>query len=456
MINLLFYSLIFIQLGVLFSKLLISGLSFIQPFFAVIIGLAISLFVIFILYVANAGKLFLFLTTVFLSFIVARFGNFYNIIPFAALYLYIISLLTERHIFSVKNAIILSPIIAIGMIPMHWPGIFESNIGGKIHAFLYSTGSSSAHGGGGKSTAIISYGIPHNSTAILANGAKETFNKMHSFEALLIISVLLIGLIIIGLFIVGFYRSTKKSVFYKSLISSLVIGVITIAIVSISFFKIFMVNYKKVVSSLISKGGANGKLPSDIPHGNESVDFIIKRVVSSTHFLDVVHRFSVYSGIILGIITVVLGVLLIRIVYDFIFEKSVPDTIIGGDTASRFRKQIKDKGIRKSLLEYGSDKEFVKFFYFSVLYLLAKRDFKINKYETPNEFYERLLKKSETAIPYFDLLTALFNKVKYSDEEIFESEIFVLKNHSEELISAVENVRFKEKHSGKGELNSQT
>ncbi len=456
MINLLFYLLIFIQLGVLFSKLLISGLPFIQPLFAGIIGLAVSLFVIFVLYVANAGKLFLFLTTVFLSFIVARFGNFYNIIPFAALYLYIISLLMERHIFSIKKATILSPIIAIGMIPMHWPGIFESSIGDKIHAFLYSTGSSTAHGGGGESTAIISYGVPHNSTAVLANGVKETFNKMQSFEALLIISVLLIGLIIIGLFIAGFYRSTKKSVFYKSLVSSLVVGIITITIVSISFFKIFMVNYKKVANSLISKGGVNGKLPSNIPNGNEGINFIIKRVMSSTHFLDAVHRFSVYSGIILGIITVVLGVLLIRIVYDFIFEKSVPDTIISSDAVRRFRRQIKDKGIRKSLLDYTDNSEFVKFFYFSVLYLLAKKDFKINKYETPNEFYDRLLRKSKTAVPYFDLLTALFNKVKYSHEEIFKSEIFVLKNHAEELISALENIQFNGKRSGNGELNSQT
>ncbi len=437
------YFLFSIQLYVIVSKLLLKAVNFMQPVYVILISIGITAFFVFILFVARLGNLFMFLLILFANFIIIHFGIFYNIIPPIALYFYIISILKERSLLSTKRALFLSPIILLGIIPLKWKGVFESGLGDKIHSFLYATGTSTAPSFKGNGTAIVSSGSIRQSTEVVVQGIKETFHKIPSFQVLLILLILIVVLMIFLLLLVGFYKSVKKTVFYKKMITSIAAGIGVIAIVSIIFFKFFVKFYRGTLSSMLIKETPGGTFPK-IPQGTVDIKSVVHRMVGSSEFLQFARNFFTSAGIIFGIVAIVLGILLAYMLYKFLFNDQIPETVLQGKTVQRFKKQIREKGIEKSLEEIEDPEEFVKFLYFSALYLLKKKSFSMKKYETPDEFYRRLSSQASTAVPHLATLTALFDKVKYSNDKISNKDIAPLRAHYTALLDGIKNIEFKE------------
>ena len=449
------YFLFSIQLYLIVSRLLLKTVNFIQPIYVILISVGITAFFVFILFVARLGKLFMFLLILFTNFIVIHFGAFYNVIPFIALYLYIISILKERSILNTQRAVFISPIILLGVIPLKWKGIFESGIGEKIHSFLYAPGNATLPSSGGSGTAIINSGYVRKSTEVAVQGIKETFRRMPSFQVLLILLILIIVLIIFLLLIAGFYKTVKKSVFYKTMIISITVSVSIVAIISVIFLKFFIKTYENTLTSMLPKENPGSTFPK-IPQGVIDIRSVVHRTVGSGEFLQFAHKFFASAGIIFGIIAVVLGILLAYVLYNSLFNEHIPETVLQGKTVQRFKNKIRKEGIIKALKGIKDPEEFIKFLYFSVLYLLNRKNFSMAKYETPDEFYRRLSKQANASVPYFASLTALFDKVKYSNGKISNEDIASLRSHYEVLINAIKSVEFKEEASNRENTKKET
>jgi hypothetical protein len=318
--------------------------------------------------------------------------------------------------------------------------LFEAGIGKKIHAFLYSTGGNSLLPNNSNEININVSALP--SVSVALESGKETFKKMPSFQSFIILSVLLIVLTIFALFLIKFYKTEKKSTFYKSLLISITVAIATITSVSFLFFDVFIRSYKNVLSSLIAESQAKG-IPPEVFYKN-NIKTITHNVVASNKFVSSMRSFFSYYGIVLGLISIVLGIFIVYAIYKLLFDENVPASILNRDTLDKYKKRIRGKGINKSLREITDPEDFVKFLYFSVLYLFGKKNFAIKKFETPGEFYKRVCAYTQTPLPYFKELTNLFNVVKYSRQKVLESDVKPLQMHYDELLESIKRVAFKE------------
>ena len=434
------YGLFLLQLYAVLSNYLLNNISFLAPVYLILISIGITVFIAFLLYVLSPGRLFMFLLILFTNFLMIRFNTLYNIIVFVALYLYILDLLKERALFNTRRAFALAPIMLLGVIPIRWKGLFEAGIGKKIHTLLYSTGGNSLLPNNGNEININVSMSPSISVAL--ESGKETFKTMPSFQSFIILSVLLIVLTIFALFLIKFYKTEKKSTFYKSLLISITVAIATITSVSFLFLDVFIRSYKDVLSSLIAESRAKG-IPPEVFYKN-NIKTITHKVVASDKFISSMRSFFSYSGIALGLISIVLGIFIAYATYKLLFNENVPASILNKDMLNKYKKRIREKGISMSLIEITDPEDFVKFLYFSVLYLFSKKNFAIKKFETPDEFYKRVLTYIQAPLPYFKELTSLFDVVKYSKQKVLESDVKALRMHYDELLESIKRVTFKE------------
>ncbi len=441
MIENLMYLLLSVQIYALISGSLIKHVTIIAPIYSILISVGVTTFITFIFFVSQFNKLFTLLLILLLSFTLLPFGSFYNIIPFLALYLYIIEAFREHSILTFKHAIMVSPILLLEAIPIKWKGLFESNIGQKIHSILYATVDTHAvpYGGSG---GIFNNSGTKNSIGVTIRVGKEAYKSMSSFQTFLILVSLIILMAIFILFIAKFYKTTKRSVFFKSMLTGIVVLIVTIFFAGVAFFKIFSA-FKKALKTSTFEGFPNNGAFSTIPKGGGNLKNIIHSVVTSNSFSDSLRNFFKISSIILVIAAILFGTFLVYLLYKLLFSENIPQSILKNREVTKYRKKIKQKGIKESLKEIENPSEYVKFLYFSVLFLLDKKHFSIMKYETPNEFYGRVVKYSNIPVLYLDELTSLFDKTKYSNLEISETDVSFLKIHSNELLDSIKKIEFK-------------
>ncbi len=103
---------------------------------------------------------------------------------------------------------------------------------------------------------------------------------------------------------------------------------------------------------------------------------------------------------------------------------------------NEYKKKIHKKGIAATLKEITDPSNYIKFLYFSLLYLLSKKDININKYETPDEFLARVEKIFNAKIEEFEIVTILFDKAKYSKENINKEEFKKIQDIAPVLIES--------------------
>ncbi len=448
MIESIMYFLLLFQIFFLLDELLIRYVHILSPIWLTLIALGIVSVFGLILFVVRFSKLFTFVLIILMDFTIIHYTVFVNLIPFIALYLYIIGLLKDREVLNKKIALFISPIIAFGFLPIFSKGILESNLWNKIHSFLYSTGNFS----------LSNPTVNHINSQVLNNASKtqivrkvmpEVAKKLPGFQSFIIFLVLLLAVSIGILFLAKFYQTEGKKTFYKTLITGLLGIAVVIVVASFAFFK-----FIHAVRFAVEKAARNSNVPQ-IGNGNKvlgsGLTVSVKEILSQLNTKALSHLLN-NLGLLLGILTIIGGAILFYIVYKTFFVEDVKTTFVSKKEAKKFVDNIRKKGIKQTLSEINNREEYVRFFYFSIIYLLQKKKIRILKYETPNEFYGRLQKIIEGSLPYFDFLTLLFNKVKYGNSSVSDSEFSFLKKHEDELIEAAKKVDLKdrrEKRTGK-------
>ena len=441
MIESIMYFLLLFQIFFLLDELLIRYVHILSPLWLSLIALGIVGLLGLIIFVARFSKLLTFVLIILMDFTIVHYTIFVNLIPFVALYLYIIGLLQEREVLNKKIALLVSPIIALGFLPVFSSGVLESNLWKKIHTFLYSTGNFSLSN---PAVNQINSQITTNAskTHIIRKIAPEVVRGLPGFQSFIIFLVLLLAVSIGILFLAKFYQTEGKKTFYKTLVAGLFGIAVVIATASFVFFK-----FIHAVRLAVEEAARNSNVPP-IVNGNKvpnsGLKISVKGVLSQLNTKALSHLLN-NLGLMLGILTIIGGAILFYIVYKTFFVEDVKTTLISKKETKKFMENIRKKGIKQSLNEIKNREEYVRFLYFSIIYLLQKRKIRILKYETPNEFYVRVQSIIDGTLPYFDFLTLLFNKVKYGNSTVSDREFNFLKTHSEELIESAKKVSLKEK-----------
>ena len=441
MIESIMYFLLLFQIFFLLDELLINYVHILSPIWLTLIALGIVAVLGLIIFVVRFSKLFTFVLIILMDFTIVHYTVFVNLIPFVALYLYIIGLLKDREVLNKKIALFISPIIAFGFLPIFSKGILESSLWNKIHSFLYSTGNFSLSN---PVVNQINSQVLNNKTRtqIVRKVMPEVAKKMPGFQSFIIFLVLLLAVSIGILFLSKFYQTEGKKTFYKTLITGLLGIAVVISAASFVFFK-----FIRAVRLAVERAVRNSSVPPIVGNNkapNAGLKISVKEVLANINVKSL-SRLLNNLGLILGILTIIGGAILFYIVYKTFFIDDVKTTFVSKKEAKKFVDNIRKKGIKQTLGEINNREEYVRFFYFSIIYLLQKRKVRILKYETPNEFYGRLQKIIEGGLPYFDFLTLLFNKVKYGNSSVSDSEFSFLKKHEDELIEAAKKVSLKER-----------
>ncbi len=416
--------------------------SFIKYLWLFSMGIAAFFWLIF--YAMKPGKF----VTLILSFVLgfALFGlNYrYDFLIFLSLYLYLLGKLHEKHLLTQLRAIVLLPVLLFGFLPLKIKGIFESVFQHKIHALLYSTSSNVS----GNSISVNKYVIAGNggtgSLHKFGTLSSSLFTSSRAFENIVITLGILLLLGIFLLFVAKFYLVSKnKKVFFASMFVGITVIVGVSAIASFMFFSIVKL-YNAVVSGL----GHISIRPDKIPPTQSGTQIVVKHIVGSEKFIRNITGILRVSGLLISILGILLGGVLIYIIWSVLFKSVEEQSLFTRKESEKFTGRIKRKGINRSLSEIENPEEYVKFLYFSALYLLRQKGYSIQKFETPNEFLIRLSHLTDRPVYNFDVLTEIFNKVKYG-KSVDDMDISKLKRkiNDDKLIKSIRDLPNRKKDS---------
>ena len=348
-----------------------------------------------------------------------KWNIFFNLIPFAALYLYLLDTFKNRHLLNKKIATFTFPVVLLGFIPLKLKGTFEKPLENLINAALYSTPSTKIANNNSSGTFAISTSGNLN---IALNTGKELYTHIPAFKMILINLAIIIVLVILIMFLVKSYKTEKnKALFAKEAVTAISIFAFLIAITGFIFFKVvrpLMSELIKEIQSRYSNLPANKQPPKAIP-----INKIFNRTLTNNPGLaSHINNTLSLLGTFTVIVVIILGIYFIYVLYNTFFKEKYPNEMFEEKKIREYKNKIRKKGIEASLEEITNPSDYIKFLYFSLLYLLSKKKLNINKYETPDEFLARVEKVFNTQIKEFEIVTTAFDKVKYSKENISEEE----------------------------------
>ncbi len=381
------------------------------------VAFGITAFFWLILFVMKLNKLISLILSFFFGFILSGINNAFNFLTFSALYLYITGKLREKRILKKNHLFLLSPILLLGFIPLRAKGVFEVFLQRKIHKLLYSAGSGSgtAHSGGSGTVFVNGGGNYFQKTV---NVSQAMFHSSRSFEMFIVSAALLILLAVFLMFLAKFYLVSKnKKAFFTTFTVGIFVFTGVIVLASYLFFTLVKL-YDAAISKIRNLQGMSGKFPGGF-EGNLKV---VEKVVRSGKFVSHINNVLQIAGFLLVVLGIILGVAFIYVLWNILFSDKKEDTLFGKKESKIFEKKIKRKGIEPSLSEIEDPNEYIKFLYFSCIYLFRKKGFPMEKFETPSEFLNRIFRTTDKPIPNFDKLTNLFNEVKYGVPKEFSLE----------------------------------
>jgi len=398
----------------------------------------------------------------------------FNFLPFISCYFLVNEILKERSVTFNKRYIFLAPIVALGFIPIHVKGIFSEPLKNLLTSVLFSqpaypiVKNAPTVGSQGTSIGNIINNANTLGKELLWNSPKLVAIVTNIFS---VIYIFIIYFIIREFLIVG--KSKNKRLNYLEFLFIGLIGILTFAF-SESYRSLLLVLDRIEVNQSyqgLSRLALYGTILITIIafviyvliiKKRSSVDqlyffnnqepliasFVGVTIIAFVAFL-FLSLFKVFGRNVLGEWYVVL--LLISIVLAAFFtivgiissirsrRYEILTEIFSDENVSEFEELIAKKGVLKSLEEIKDSKAYAMFMYFSVLYLLASKGFRLMQFETPNEFLIRVEEK--ISVPHFRFLTNVFNKLRYSNEELTLNEFEVLKSYSKEIIVFAEDYK---------------
>ncbi len=411
-----------------------------------LISLGVAAFFFLIIYVMKLGKGVLFLLSVFIGLGLYYVNYLSGVLIYLSFYLYILGLMKDRKVLTPKIAGVLSPVILLGLIPVRVKGVFQSRIAMKLHSLLYSTGKPASSSHPGSSVIFNTGGAGSIETGRRVAG--ELIRTSNGFKWFIILAALLILLAIFLMFLAKFYLSSKnKKMFYASMFVGIAAFLGVVVVSSALFFEIVRL-YRIVVMEMKIQNGSTGSVSTG---GVQSGLKIIKQVLGNGKFVSGTANLLRYSGVILGVIAVVLGFFFLFFFWKFLFGEQEVVGPFGREEKRKFEKKIRSVGIERALSEISDPSEYVRFLYFSSLYLLKSKGFSIEKFETPEEFRDRLFAEIEKPIPYFSKLTEFFNIVKYGKSGELGKSLEEVKSEipQSEILSAIRGLSPRQRKSGK-------
>ena len=437
MIENLMYAVLSVQIYFLANRILSSAVS-IPGFkrYLPLVALGIAAFFYFILFAMKLNKLASLTLSFIFGFVLYGFNYLFNFLTFLSLYLYIIGKLKEKRILNKERAFMLSPVLLLGFIPFRIKGVFEGFLQRKIHTLLYSvnSGSGKAHSGG---SGTISVNRVRSYFQNAGNVSRAMFHSSKTFESFIILFALLILLAILLMFLAKFYLVSKsKKAFLRTFITGISVFAGVILLISYLFFTMVKL-YNTVASGIKSGPGITGNFSNG---SRENLTAIVKKVIQNEQFASKMGNTMQIVGILIAVLGIILGVALVYAIWKILFSDRSGETLFDKKESKIFEKKIRQKGIEYSLSEIQDPYEYVKFLYFSVIYLLREKGFSMEKFETPNEFLVRISRILEKPINNFDRLTNLFNEVKYGKPARFSLEEIKTALHPEQIISEVRNL----------------
>ncbi len=434
---------------------------------------AIPSLLLVLLYQFKASKLFITLLTFIPNIYLANKNYFLNFLPFVVFYLYLLSVVKEREIKLKHKEIVLMPIIFLGLFRVNLKGILEDSILSLLYA--PSSGTQNA-----MPKISIAEGIRNFFNSFASQTASTVrhrfWNNPRFLNVFFTISVFVYFAVLIytfrillteedsvigkkkkrnyiQLFVISFIIITALFIvqYYPALLHLLVpsisaqpITIQKIALIISFVIAIFII----VFSKLISRDSKRRILIMDKKEPNVLMRYLglISIMFFGLVFI-VLKRLNISKNPKLNDAFDIMGILLVLVslvssfLYLFMLRRNSKRNSLRkffGEKTEDYLKLALNDNVDLTLSSVEDRKEFVFLWYFILIYLLSQKRIDIRPFETPNEFFARITKKYQ--IPYFRLATDLFNKVKYSELEITDSEIVLARSVSNESIEYIKEI----------------
>ncbi len=411
MIENLMYFVITVQIYFLTNHILhiaVTVQSFVKYLWLFSIGIAAFFWLI--LYAMKPGKFAALIFSFVFGFALFGVNYRYDFLIFISLYLYLLGKLEKKNLLTKKLAILLSPLVLFGLVPFHIKGIFESLIQHKIHSVLYSTALNTSSNGKVSVNRYVISGSGITTMHRIHVLSNTLFKNSIAFQGIIISLASIFLLAILLLFLAKFYLVSKNKRAFST-IMFLGISILTgvIAIITFLFFNI--VKLYNFTATTVNHVAASGSKVS--PNSYPDIRVIVNRIVGSLQFSNQAGSIFRSAGFMTAILGIILGFAIVYAILNILFINNKEGTLFSKKESKEFTNKIKKKGIERSLAEFTDPEEYIKFLYFSALYLLKEKGYYIEKFETPNEFLNKLSRLLEKPIENFDKLTLTFNKIKY-------------------------------------------
>lgn len=434
----------------------------------------ISALVFIFLYIIKPKAIWISILTFIPNIYLANKYYFLNFLPFIALYFSILNILKERNVSFKYRNIILFPIFLLGFLRINVKGFFENT----ILALLFTPGKisqnpSSPFEGQSPISNLVNFirEISSRKTVSL-----RFWNSMEFLNIIFVITTVAFIILIYYFFkIVStadsmiFLKKRKRN--YINLVINLLIFIflaILIYGIPADFSKIipnsgltqaqilklliFIVVFSTVILLIVAKVAKKSEagkkeIRTSFPSMWQQYFFVLTLLVFGFTLILLKRLQIIESKKFSDFIDIVgLFLALSSIVSIFILVFSVKRSIniatlknLFGEKYVNFIEIAEEGDLEEALSKIKNKRDYVLLFYFILIYNLIKKGIGINVSETPNEYFKRLISYG-IVIPNFNSITNIFNKARYSEEDIEDYEFEQLKECKSVVIDFIKSL----------------
>jgi hypothetical protein len=438
----------------------------------------LALILLFFIYVLRVNDLFIIIMSFLINPFILSFTVFLNFLPYVSLYFYVFNILKRKNVSSNKARYYLLPIILVGFFPIKAQGLFEYPAKNYFMYLFFSKSTNPVNPslGPGPFSGFFSTKTFQN----ILSGSKNFIFNPPDFLLVFLSNLLFVLFLVMIFYSFRFFfsdninKNKAKPILKGFLIFAFIILFLLVILqdipkvlnLLINFFDNLQLNidqfnlwYKILPALIISvvlllilflnlRRNSRRKYSNINPYYFLPFYYMASFLVIIMLFLFMfIGKLKLlfksvlpeYLGLIsfLILIAAIAFVMIILIILRKSLKSDLPEETFGEKTMELQLKFYKRDPI-VTLESIEDIKEFVIFFYFSALMIMAEKGIKIMDIETPYEYLKRVNKR--IYVPHFDFMTEVFYKAKYSNHKIDVDKCEEIRNYSLEIINFLKNL----------------
>jgi len=461
----------------IFIALKITGITFQLLIFS------LALILLLFIYVLRVNDLFITIMSFLINPFILSFTIFLNFLPYVSLYFYVFNILKRKSVSSNKVGYYLLPIILVGFFPIKAQGLFEYPVKNYFMYLLFSKPTNPVNPSLGPSP--FSGFFSTKTFQNILSGSKNFIFNPPDFIIVFLSNLLFVLFLVMIFYSFRFFFSDdinkneakpilKGSLIFASVILFLLVilqdmpkvlnllinflinlqlnigpvnlwyKILTLLIISVALLLILFLNLRR----------NNRREQSNInPYYSLPFYYVTSFLVLIMLFLFMfIGKFKLlfknalpeYLGLIVFLILIaaIAFVVIILVILRKSSQSNVPEKLFG-EKIRELQLKFHKRNPIVTLESIEDIKEFVIFFYFSALMIMAEKGIKIMNMETPYEYLKRVNKL--IYVPHFDFMTEVFYKAKYSNHKIEVDKCEEIRNYSLEIINFLKNLELIDK-----------